>query len=156
MITAFLLLYSELIHGDGGKRGAEIELQQPIANNRHHGLHELLRPLRSGLVQNHEIGVVGCAIRFHHLHVTGGDRSHEKSVVNEGLRQNGLGLLDVAVDLHDVVLRVTRRKRSNGDHVIHDVIREEANLPLAGNCGVERAEHGLTLLISAMRDSGLG
>ena len=78
-------------------------------------------------------------------------------MVNEGLRQNGLGLLDVAVDLHDVVLRVRRRrKRSNGDHVIHDVIREEANLPLAGNGGVERAEHGLTLLISAMRDSGLG
>lgn len=156
MITAFLLLYSELIHGDRGKRGAEIQLQQPIANNCHHGLHELLRPLRSDLVQNHEIGVVGCAVRFYHLRVTGGDRSHEKSVVNEGLRQNGLGLLDVAVDLHDVVLRVRRRKRSNGDHVIHDVIREEANLPLAGNCGVERAEHGLTLLISAMRDSGLG
>lgn len=156
MIIALLLLYSELIHGDGGKRGAEIELQQPIANNRHHGLHELLRLLRSGLVQNHEIGVVGCAVRFHHLHVTGGDRCHEKSVVNEGLRENGLGLLDVAVDLHDVVLRVRRRKRSNGDHVIHDVIREEANLPLAGNGGVERAEHGLALLISAMRDSGLG
>lgn len=88
--------------------------------------------------------------------MTGGDRSHEKSVVNEGLRENGLRLLDVAVDLHDVVLRVRRRKRSNGDHVIHDVIREEANLPLAGNGGVERAEHGLALLISAMRDSGLG
>ena len=112
MIIALLLLYSELIHGDGGKRGAEIQLQQPIANNRHHGLHELLRPLRSGLVQNHEIGVVGCAVRFHHLHVTGGDRCHEKSVVNEGRRENGLRLLDVAVDLHDVVLRVRRRKRS--------------------------------------------
>ena len=156
MIIALLLLYSELIHGDGGKRGAEIELQQPIANNRHHGLHELLRPLRSGLVQNHEIGVVGCAVRFHHLHVTDRDRSHEKSVVNEGLRQNGLCLLDMTVDLHDVVLRVRRRRRSNSNHVIHDVIREEANLPLAGNGGVERAEHGLALLISAMRDSGLG
>ena len=88
--------------------------------------------------------------------MTGGDRCHEKSVVNEGLRQNGLGLLDVAVDLHDVVLRVRRRKRSNGNHVIHDVICEEANLPLAGNGGVERAEHGLTLHFSAMRDSGLG
>ena len=60
------------------------------------------------------------------------------------------------MDLHDVVLSVIDSKKADGNHVVHDVIRQETNLPLAVNGGVEGTEHGLALCSYRERDDAPG